>query len=292
MRALISALLAWTLAACSPAPSELAHEPAIWRITDADSEIWLYGSSHLLPPSLRWRGPKLEAAFAAAEELVAETDTSADTGAVFVDLAQRYGRLPAGESLSARLSPEDAARLAQAARSLGLDPAALDQQRPWLTALQLSVAAATRAGHSAEAGVESVLTPEARARGMRLSYLETAEQQVQVLAGLPPEEEARFFSLTLRDIDQGAALMAEMDDAWVRGDVAALERLLEPQWREAGPIIHDAVIIARNRAWADDVTARLEGSGSVFIVVGAAHLVGEDSLVDLLRERGIAVEGP
>jgi uncharacterized protein YbaP (TraB family) len=67
---------------------------------------------------------------------------------------------------------------------------------------------------------------------------------------------------------------------------------LDRQWAEAGPVIHNALIIDRNRAWADAIAERLEGSGSAFITVGAAHLVGDENVVQLLRERGIAVEGP
>ena len=70
------------------------------------------------------------------------------------------------------------------------------------------------------------------------------------------------------------------------------EAALAPQWAEAGPAVHEAVILRRNRAWADEIATRLDGSGRVFIAVGAAHLVGDGNVVDLLRARGIAVEGP
>jgi uncharacterized protein YbaP (TraB family) len=71
-----------------------------------------------------------------------------------------------------------------------------------------------------------------------------------------------------------------------------LGALLDAQWRQAGPAIHEAVIVDRNRAWADAIAERLDGSGRIFVAVGAAHLVGEENVVELLRERGIEVEGP
>ncbi|MBC7767236.1 MAG: TraB/GumN family protein [Phycisphaerales bacterium] len=292
MRSLLTALLAaaLSLSACSPPAQQ--GEPAIWRIADADSEVWLYGTVHLLPPDLRWRGPRMEAAFAAAEELVTETDTSAASMQATAQLVQELGALPPGERLSDRLSAGEAERLAEQARALGLDPAALERQRPWLAALQLSYAAVTRAGHRAEAGVETVLIAEAHTRSMPQSFLETPEQQIRILADLTPADQVRFLSATLREIDAGDETLAAMDAAWARGDVGELERLLAPQWQAAGRGIHEAVILNRNRDWADQIAARLEGSGRVFIAVGAAHLVGEDSVVDLLRARGIAVEGP
>lgn len=293
MRALFTALLTLTAIALSGcAPPAARQEPAIWRISDADSEIWLYGTVHLLPPDLRWRGPRFEAAFAAADELVLETDASDQASAQLAALAQQLGALPEGERLSQRLSPAERTALEQAANDLGLDFSLLDRQRPWLTALQLSYAAAVRAGHRPEAGVETVLVREAQARTLRLSFLETPERQVRILAELSPEDQLRFLAVTLNDVEGGADLMTAMDRAWARGDADTLENLLEPQWRAAGGGVREALILRRNRDWADQIEARLAGSGRVFIAVGAAHLVGEDSVVDLLRERGIAVEGP
>lgn len=282
--------LAWALAACAPPPP--AGEPALWRIADADSEIWLFGTVHILPPDLDWRGPRLEAAFAAADELVTETDTSDAAAAELAALAQRHGTLPPGEWLSAKLEPADRARLARVARDLGLDLDVLERMRPWLAGLQLSYAYAASQGHSAAAGVETLLVAEARASGKQLSFLETAEQQVRVLSDLPERDAVRFLSLTLGQIEAGGATLSALDRAWARGDVDTLERLLAAEWRIAGPAIHEAVILERNRAWADAIEARLDGSGRIFIAVGAAHLVGEDSVVDLLRERGIEVDGP
>jgi hypothetical protein len=68
--------------------------------------------------------------------------------------------------------------------------------------------------------------------------------------------------------------------------------LLDAEWREGGPVLHEAVVLRRNRAWADEIARRLDGSGRIFIAVGAAHLVGQGSVVALLRARGIPVEGP
>lgn len=295
MRRLCAALLlasAWVLAACErPAPPP-TPTPALWRVSDSDSEIWLFGSVHVLPPELQWRNARLNAAFAAADEFVTETDTDPETAAALPALAQRYGALPNGQSLRALLDGADAARFDQAVRDLRLDAAMLDRMRPWFAALQLSYAYALREGHASEAGVEAVLSAEARARGKRMSFLETPEEQIQILAGLAPEDELHFLSVTLRQFDGNSATLDAMHEAWARGDIETLARDLDAQWREAGPAIHEAVILRRNRVWAEEITRRLEGSGAIFITVGAAHLIGEGNVIDDLRARGIAVEGP
>ncbi|MGE0741637.1 MAG: TraB/GumN family protein [Hyphomonadaceae bacterium] len=292
MRAAIAALLCvWTLA-CAPAPPAPAPSPALWRIADADSEIWLFGTVHVLPPELAWESQAVTDAFAAADELVTETDASSTGAVAFPAMVQRYGLADGGPPLSSRMSAEDRARLQRAAREAGLDLAALERMRPWFAALQISYAQATRAGHRSEAGVEVVLAARAQAQGKRLSFFETREAQIRILADLPEDVQLHFLSVTLRQAEGDAHVLAEMDGAWAAGDIVTLGRLLDAQWRQAGPVLHEALILQRNRVWADEIVRRLNGSGRVFVAVGAAHLVGDGNVIALLRARGLEVEGP
>lgn len=293
MRILAAAfLLLMSVAIAGCAPPAARGEPALWRIVDQDSEIWLFGTAHMLRPELRWRGPRFEAAFAAAEELVTETDTGPAASEEIQALSLTLGALPADETLSQRLAPEDRARLVRVASELRLDSAGLERMRPWLAALRLSYAYALTRGMRPEAGVESVLSAEARARGLRLSFLETPEHQVRILADLPPHQEARFLADTLREVESDGDAMGAMDALWARGDAAALAQLFDSQWSAMSPELHEAIILRRNRAWADEIEHRLQGEGRVFIAVGAAHLLGEGNVIALLRARGVAVEGP
>lgn len=278
------------LSACEPAPrTQVAGEPALWRIADADSEIWLFGSVHVLPADVRWLSPRIAAALDSAEEFVTETNTE---DADFPALAARYGTLPEGRALSSLLPAEDSARLARIATEVRLDMTQVERMRPWLAALNLTYLYAARAGHSVDAGVETVLGARARESGKRFSYLETAEAQIRVLADLASADEVRFLAVTLRQLENEPDQMNALDEPWARGDLAVLARELDQQWEDAGPAVHDAVIIRRNRAWADAIEQRLAGSGSAFIAVGAAHLVGDENVITLLRARGVEVEGP
>lgn len=276
------------LSSCTPSPRN--GEPPIWRLSDADSEIWLFGSVHMLKPGLDWRGPRMEAAFAAAEEFVTETDTEAE--AAFPALVTAHGALPAGETVSAKLSPADAERLRSAARALNLDFSVLDQRRPWLAALQLSSAFAVRAGRRPEAGVEAVLSAEARGRDLRAWHFESPEEQIRILAELAEEDQIGLLMSVLDEADSSLQDLDALDRAWAEGDIAALEARLSAESATMDPDVREAILLERNRAWADRIVTRLQGSGRTFIAVGAAHLVGEDSVVDLLRDRGLVVEGP
>jgi uncharacterized protein YbaP (TraB family) len=266
------------------------EEPALWCIADEDSQIWLFGTVHLLPADVQWRSERVEAAFAGSDELITETDTSPAATAEFQRLTSELGTLPEGEDLLAQLDAESRARLERVAREANLDPRSFTTVRPWLAALQLSFFHATAQGHSTEAGVENVL--EAQAGNRRRSFLETPVQQVHILADLSHADQLRFLAATLRQIDEEGETLSEMDRAWSRGDLTDLGAQLEAQIGEAGPAVHQALIVDRNRAWADEIARRLEGEGRIFIAVGAAHLIGDNSVVAMLRARGIEVVGP
>lgn len=290
------AALAWSLAGCAPAqaPAQTAAaaEPALWHIHDADSDIWLFGTAHELPQGVRWRGTRVNAAFAAADEIVTETDTSPPAIAEYQRLASALGTLPAGQTLFERISTEDRARLGRIARASSLQPEQFTQVRPWLAALQLSFAQESGRGQQRENGVETVLVADAQTRGKRLSFFETPAQQVHFLADLAPADETRFFSVTLRQIETEGSSADQLNAQWARGDTRELNAQLDAQMREAGRAVYAALITNRNRRWADEVERRLHGSGKIFVAVGAAHLVGDGSVVALLRQRGISVEGP
>lgn len=285
---LLLAAATLTAAACSAGRGE---GPAIWRLADADSEIWILGTVHVLPPDLDWRTPRIDEAFRAADTLVFETDVSSPQAMAEVErLFLEHGRDMSGVTLSMKLSDDDWRRFERVAQSYGLQAAAFEQFRPWFAALQISILAAANEGQSPEFGVETVL--EAEAGDKRRGYLETAEEQIGVFVSLSPEAELDFLIATLRQIEEEPNLLREMDRAWVRGDTAALARMFEEEIAESGPEVHQALIVARNTRWTPQIEAMLRGSGRIFIAVGAAHLVGPDSVIAQLRARGYEVEGP
>lgn len=288
LRAALFALSLMASACAEPA----SEGPALWRVSDADSSVYIFGSVHVLPADVEWRSAAVEAAFTEAERIVVETDTSPAAQQRIGALAAERGLLPAGETLPALLPPDERTRLEGVARAAGIEPATLTNARPWLAALRLSVSFALARGHSPEYGVETLLVARAEAEGKPVGFVETPEQQVSALADLNPEDELRFLRATLRQIEEEPGALSEMDSAWARGDVEALSRQLDAQVSEAGPAVRDALLTRRNQRFADAIVQELARSDDVLVIVGAAHLLGDDNTIAMLRARGLNVEGP
>ena len=56
------------------------------------------------------------------------------------------------------------------------------------------------------------------------------------------------------------------------------------------PEIRERLLVERNRNWIPHIEKCLKSDEKCFVVVGAAHLVGPDSVVDLLQKAGYKVE--
>lgn len=283
-RTLAAACALIALAAAAPA----AAEPALWVLNDEDSTIYLFGTVHVLRPGAQWRSAKIDRALGESSELVLEV-VGMDDPQALAPLLKAYGVDP-GASLSAKLDDDDRRKLAAAAQTVGLPPAALEPMRPWLAALTLTMAPIVKAGYDPQSGVELVLTAEAKKAGRQITALETAEQQIRFFADMPEETQKAFLSATLDDVEDGAAQLDRMVEAWRSGDLAALEAAFVEETRRDYPSLYQVAVIQRNRAWADQLKAKLAGSGVSFVAVGAGHLVGPDSLQAELAKRGLKVE--
>lgn len=265
--------------------------PPMWVVRDADSELVLFGSVHLLPPGLKWRTPALDAALAAAEDLWLELpvdDASQEMGA---RLAQQRMLLPKGQTLDGQISAAGRARLRRVAPTLGLTAAQLQPLRPWMAELTVTVALAQRAGATSGGGVEQSLVRDPRLTARQRAF-ETVEQQVALFADAPQREQASALEQTLREIEEDPLSYERLAKAWAAGDLKALQAEALDPMREQSPALFKRLVSDRNRAWTATLVERLKGSGRTVVVVGAGHLIGPQGLPQRLRALGYRVEGP
>lgn len=283
----LALLAAGLLALAGPALAA----PPMWVVRDADSEIVLFGSVHLLPPGLAWRTAALDAALARADDLWLELpvdDASQQKGA---RLAQQRMLLPRGETLDGQLTPDGRARLRRVAPDLGLSVQQLQPLRPWMAEVTLTVALAQRAGATTGGGVEQTIVRDPNLKARQRAF-ETVEQQVALFADAPAREQAQALEQTLREIEDDPLSYDRLAKAWAASDLAALQaEALDPMQKES-PALFKRLVTDRNRAWTARIVERLAGSGKTVVVVGAGHLIGPQGLPQRLRALGYRVEGP
>lgn len=283
--------LAAAIAALGLAASAAHAQPPVWVVSDADSELVLFGSVHVLPPGLDWRPRALVSAIAKADDLWFELPIDQASDMEVAQLAAANGYLPVGQSLSALLSPEGAERLLRICMKYNISQPQIDRFEPWLAEVALAGATYRVAGADTGSGVEKSLSAEAPASAARRAF-ETPAQQIALFDGAPMDEQIASLEESLKEIEDDPDAYGKLVAAWMRGDVAGLdEEALEPM-REASPALYDRLVTQRNAAWTRVLDQRLKGKGRTVVVVGVGHLIGDGGLPARLRALGYSVKGP
>lgn len=269
-----------------------AHaQPPVWVVRDADSEVVLFGSVHILPPGLNWEPPVLVRALAAADDLWFELPIDATTEAETARLATQFGLLPPDQSLFKLLSAQDAEQLSRVATSYDVSPALLDRLQPWLAEIALAGGAYRKAGANAASGVEKTISAAARPEAQRRAF-ETPAEQIDILSHAPREEQIASLRQTMEEMETKPEQFGTLVKAWTDGDMAALDREAIAEMRKAAPTLFKSLVTERNIRWTKLLDERLKGHGHTVVVVGVGHLIGPGGVPARLRALGYSVTGP
>jgi uncharacterized protein YbaP (TraB family) len=279
--------LAWLLplAACASQAEPAAASPAMWKVADSDTTVYLFGTIHLLPEGQAWRTRAFDKALAGSDELVLEVADVDDMMAAAQAMA-KLGMSPGLPPIAERV-PEGkrAARRAMIAES-GYPEAVFDRLETWAAALPLLGVTFKRLGLDPSLGVERQIGAPFRASGKPVRGLETIEQQFGFFDTLSEDAQR---ALLLSVVEEGADAPAQfkaMLDSWSKGDLAGVERSFDDE-TQISPELKDALLRQRNAAWADWLAKRLARPGTVFVAVGAGHLAGPDSVQAMLEAKGL-----
>lgn len=275
------AALAVLAAGCDPSP-RIAARPALYRVADADTVIWMFGAVHVLPAKVAWETPAIIAAERGADTLVTELPALApdDAARAFAAIAKAPDLPPILDRVPVALRQPLTGLAARA--GLSLDD--LSAMKSWAAALTLSAAAAqTQSGATPANGVEAVIAR--RMAGRERIGLETLPEQLGFFDALDERDQRHLLAASL---SPGASYRRVLA-AWGAGDEARLAELVSGPLRSA-PALEAALLTRRNARWTAWIAQRMTKPGRVLVAVGAGHLAGPKSVIAALRARGLRVQ--
>ena len=272
-----------------------AARPAfLWRLDEDNTRVYVAGSIHVLKPTLT-APPSYFDAFNEADTLVLEVDQRNQAPEQMQLLMQQYALLPRDTTLPTLLSDADYSNAIGYLQNLGIDPTTANYTKPAMLLLQAGLLEYLSIGYLPTSGIESVF--EKKLGNRALLGLETIEQQLQAATALPLELQAELLTETIREADTIAEQISGLVHAWLSGDASYLSQRFEnSSASEAANRWLDDLLIKRNVGMAEGIEAMLRGTDDrltrespkvIFVLVGAAHLVGEKSVISLLQQRGI-----
>lgn len=296
-RLFIAALGGLLVPACTqmPAPATEPYPaspngPALWRMADEDTELILFGTVHLLPEGLNWQREDIIRVLSNVDIFYLETDIESASRAERLRFRE-LGMAPPGQSLQDTLPPELWAKCEALFQEYGLSISDMNSRQAWLAAVTLSGAALQDRGFLTIHGAEEWLLTRIDREKTDIRSLENLTRVAELMSALGPDIQTAMMAQTVEDTKTLDTEYPAAVKAWATGDIETLQSIAMDDMTEALPEVYDALLVKRNADWFIEVERLMqEDTGTVFIAVGSGHLIGENNLIDMLRESGWQVD--
>ncbi len=262
-------------------------ETSVWKVSKGDDFIYVAGTVHLLPASEYPLPSAFAEAYRQADTLVLEAplpESMAEQQQMLKSL-----QYPAGQTLSKKLNPSVRNELHQYLQNLGLPVAMVDNFKPGFVAMQLTLVEMSKAGLSGD-GVDKYFLTQAKTAGKPLHFLETLEFQIELIAQLGAEDPNAFIKMSLAEAKDSSAMLKKLIKAWRAGDMDFIEREVLLKAKQDDAMTYRLMFSDRNQRWLPQLQQMFQQPGHELVMVGAAHLPGNDGVLQLLQQAGFTLK--
>ncbi len=268
----------------------------LWEVSrkgEANPEAvtsYLMGSIHFGKDSFYPLSKNTLDAYAASSILYIEVDEEQITPQALQALFLKYALYPEGESLRDHVSAETLGLLENLLAEFGVPLTAIENQKPMFISVMLAALQAQKLGYRPEKGIDKYFQKKATSQ-KTIRQIETFEDQMKLLAQLPIDDAS--LKDEFADMADYATMWDTMVKAWKTGDGDAMyqEVIAKPlkEYPRLKPLF-EQLFFSRNIKMAQTAESCIQQKKRCFIVVGAGHLVGSRSVVDVLRNKGYSVK--
>jgi uncharacterized protein len=259
---------------------------ALWELHGKHNTVYLLGSIHVLRPSDYPLAPAMLKAYGDAKALFMEIDLSEIDSIKMQTELMASARLPEGKTLPAIMGDQRYKRAQTLAQEVGVDIGIFDAFAPWFVAEAISQLQLQQLGFQPKSGVEMFFLDKARADGKSVAGLETIHDQIALFDGLSMDSQADYLISSLEEAHDLPKDVGAMVHAWAAGNTQWFADQLKSEIGR-DPALYQSVLVARNRKWVPKIEALLNDDRNYLVIVGTGHLVGQGSVIDLLKKDGI-----
>jgi uncharacterized protein YbaP (TraB family) len=281
-------------ASCALITALLAITPAhgrgiLYKATAGENTIYLFGTMHLTNPEHYPTDPLLMEAIEQAPVLYVE---NVDRPGVIRSVAAIFSLFQ--DPTYNALSTETRTRLSAQLKRANLSESFAFRTHPFVLTSMLNQMLCPEAKHT-EVTVDEHLANFARNNKVRVEGFEDAKFSLDLFSKMSQEVRVSVVESALRETEKPGlcAENAVLTRSWMDSDIAQLEKLAKESLDDATPAgryISQVLVLGRNTRMAELILARVPRQDGAVIAVGAMHLVGEGSILHILRSKGVAVE--
>ena len=264
-------------------------ESCLWKATSDHGTLYLQGSVHLLTTEDYPLDPAIEAAYAKSDTLVFETDMKAMLAPETQQLIMSKAILPGQRTLEGELDPEVYALLSGKLAEAGLPAAAIQKLKPWFATMALMMLRMQAMGLDPNLGLDQYFHRKAVADKKTEVGLESIEFQINLFDALSEGNQTGYTKHALMELEQMETLLADMMAAWKNGDLGRLDEIARASFEEY-PGMYEKFVTNRNKTWAEELDRMTVKDKTSMVVVGVAHLAGNEGLIELLQQKGYTIQ--
>ncbi len=261
----------------------------MWKAASPTTTVYLVGAIHVGDSSMYPLPKEVESAFAAAKVLAVEINIKNADQAKMLGLIQKYGLYTGDDSLSKHLSKDTQAALDDYCTKHNVPRQGMEQLKPWVVAVTFTAMAWQQAGEDPSMGIDVHFLDESKPP-QRIDELETMESQLAIFAEATEEEQQSMLAAVLKQGDKIKDLIKRAHAAYSSGDPDALQKVMDEQDDLGSKSLEKKLLDDRNVAMTAKMDEYLKGKEPIFVVVGAAHIIGEKGIVKQLRDKGYKVD--
>lgn len=294
---LFGMLFCFLLTSCSSIPYFFKDgNHLLWKVSDENSSVWLFGSIHFADSSFYPLPSEIENAFRNSTALAVEMDISdSETQEKTAEEFLKEGMFTDGRTLKDVLPDSLWKTLDSISTTLGMKTENFLPMRPWMAATLIASAAIASTGIQQELGIDMVMLDSAYAQGKEIIALETPEEQVESLSkseGFEETDGIAYLESTFREYSKLDQMIKEVISAWKRADVVSLQKSLsaDQNMNESEKRLNERMFNQRNKKMKKEILNFLENDKQVFVVVGVGHLILENNLLEMLSENGLKIQ--
>jgi len=253
-----------------------------WEINSGESTVYLLGSIHVAKKDIYPLDSVIETAFLNSNYLAVEFDLKTVDPFKVLKLSTYSD----DNTLKDNIDSISYQKIKASFEKIGIPESVFNKYKPWFAAINLVMLDLASSGYNPDAGIDVYFLDKAKFLRKKVLELESFEEHIALMDTLIQQFGNSFIDYTLKDLEETKSQVDQLFQFWKNGDVKAMEDYVKSNigddktYQEMFYLLNDK----RNFNMLKQIKKYLNEPGTYFIVVGAAHLVGENGLVNLLSK--------
>lgn len=269
--------------------AQAVADSSVWKVSKDDAHLYVGGTVHILPKDQFPLPVEFNKAYQASQSIVFEVTDLNPESQEFQQKLMAQMMYTDGRTLQSVLSVDTYNRLSKVCEQYGIPLANMNMFKPSMISIMLTMAEFTKLGVAGD-GVDKFFEDKAKSDNKSRLGLETIDYQIGVLSGMGDGVEDEFISKTLDDLPQTKAMFKNMVTSWRDGDMAKMDAIMGQAMKGYSAELYHNLLVQRNNNWVPKIEKMLDTKEIEFVLVGAAHLAGEDSVLSQLASKGYTIK--